>query len=171
MALHASGGESYVLFMLAGATYALPSDDIVQLDMVSAATPVPNAPPFVDGVVSVRGQVIPVVNLRARFGFPRAPHDVRSRLIVVRGLGRTVGLLVDGAREFAGIAVDDVKPLPEGIAGTSGRYLRGVAQQGERLVLIVNVAELIAGTTEESAETDDIDPDAAPHVAAADAST
>ena len=171
MALHASGGESYVLFTLAGATYALPSDDIVQLDMVSAATPVPNAPPFVDGVVSVRGQVIPVVNLRARFGFPRAPHDVRSRLIVVRGLGRTVGLLVDGAREFAGIAADDVKPLPEGIAGTSGRYLRGVAQQGERLVLIVNVAELIAGTTEESAETDDIDPDAAPHVAAADAST
>jgi purine-binding chemotaxis protein CheW len=171
MALHASGGDSYVLFTLAGATYALPSDDIVQLDMVTSATPVPNAPPFVDGVVSVRGQVIPVVNLRARFGFPRAPHDVRSRLIVVRGLGRTVGLLVDGAREFAGIAAGDVKPLPEGIAGTSGRYLRGVAQQGDRLVLVVNVAELIAGTTEVTTDTDDIDPDAAPHVAAADAST
>ena len=172
MAMHASGGDSYVLFTLAGATYALPSDDIVQLDMVTAATPVPNAPAFVDGVVSVRGQVIPVVNLRARFGFPRLPADVRTRLIVVRGLGRTVGLLVDGAREFAGIATDDVKPLPEGIAGTSGRYLRGVAQQGDRLLLVVNVGELIAGTTEVNAETDDIDPDAVPQaVAPADAST
>ena len=162
MALHASGGDSYVLFTLAGATYALPSDDIVQLDMVTAPTPVPNASPFVDGVVSVRGQVIPVVNLRARFGFPRAVHDVRSRLIVVRGIGRTVGLLVDGAREFAGIASDDVKPLPEGIAGTSGRYLRGVAQQGERLLLVVDVAELIAGTTTEDTELETTPQDAAP---------
>jgi purine-binding chemotaxis protein CheW len=169
VSLHASGGDSYVLFTLAGATYALPSDDIVQLDMVTAATPVPNAPAFVDGVVSVRGQVIPVVNLRARFGFPRLAADVRSRLIVVRGLGRTVGLLVDGAREFAGIAAGAVEPLPEGIAGTSGRYLRGVAQQGDRLLLVVNVAELIAGTT---IETDDIDPEAAPLDATpADAST
>lgn len=161
MALHASGGDSYVLFTLAGATYALPSDDVVQLDMVTTPTPVPNAPAFVDGVVSVRGQVIPVVNLRARFGFPRTPHDVRSRLIVVRGLGRTVGLLVDGAREFAGIAAADVAPLPEGIAGTSGRYLRGVAHQGERLLLVVDVAALIAGTTAE-----EIDPDTAPQDAA-----
>jgi purine-binding chemotaxis protein CheW len=104
---------------------------------------VPNAPPFVDGVVSVRGQVIPAVNLRARFGFPRIEHDVRSRLVIVRAYGRTVGLIVDSAREFANIAPDDIKPLPEGIGGTSGRYLRGIAQKGERLLLIVDVRELL----------------------------
>ena len=54
------------------------SDDVVQLEMVAEPTPVPNAPPFVDGVVSVRGQVIPAVSLRARFGFARAAHDLRS---------------------------------------------------------------------------------------------
>ena len=144
MAAHAIGGDSYVLFELAGATYALRSDDVVQLEMVGAPTPVPNAPPYVDGVVSVRGQVIPAVSLRARFGFARVPYDVRSRLIVVRTRGRTVGLVVDGAREFASIPADAVKALPEGIGGMSGRYLRGIAHRGERLVLVVDVPELLA---------------------------
>jgi len=144
MTTHASGSDSYVLFELAGATYALRSDDVAQLEMVGAPTPVPNAPAYVDGVVSVRGQVIPAISLRARFGFPRAAHDLRSRLIVVRAQGRTVGLVVDSAREFASIAPDAIRPLPEGIGGLSGRYLRGVAQQDERLLLIVDVPELLA---------------------------
>jgi purine-binding chemotaxis protein CheW len=144
LATHASGRDSYVLCELAGATYAIRSDAIQQLEMVGAVTPVPNAPNYVDGVVSVRGQVIPAVNLRARFGFPRAEHDVRSRLIVVRATGRTVGLLVDSAREFADIPESAVKPLPEGIGGLSGEYLRGVAQRGERLLLLVDVSQLLA---------------------------
>jgi purine-binding chemotaxis protein CheW len=144
MTTDASGSESYVLFELAGATYALPSDDIQQLEMVTPPTPVPNAPEFVDGVVSVRGEVIPAMSLRARFGFPRAPHDVRSRLVVVRAFGRTVGLLVDSAREFASIPADAIKPLPEGVGATTGRYLRGVAQKGDRLMLVIDVGELLA---------------------------
>lgn len=144
MATRASGNDSYVLFELAGATYALPSDDIQQLEMVSTPTPVPNAPPYVDGVVAVRGQVIPAMSLRARFGFPRTAHDVRSRLIVVRSAARTVGLIVDGAREFADVPSESIRPLPDGIGGLSGRYLRGIAHQNDRLLLIVNVAELLA---------------------------
>ena len=144
MTTHAGGSDSYVLFELAGATYALRSDDVAQLEMVGTPTPVPNAPAYVDGVVSVRGQVIPAVSLRARFGFARAAHDLRSRLIVVRAQGRTVGLVVDGAREFASIPPDTIRPLPEGIGGLSGRYLRGVAHHGERLLLIVDVPELLA---------------------------
>jgi purine-binding chemotaxis protein CheW len=140
----ASGNDSYVLFELAGATYALRSDDIQQLEMVSEPTPVPNAPPWVDGVVSVRGQVIPAVSLRARFGFPRVAHDVRTRLVIVRSGGRTVGFIVDGAREFARIPPDSIGPLPEGVGGMSGRYLRGIAQKNERLMLVVDVAELLA---------------------------
>ena len=143
MSMQMTEGESYVLFELAGATYALPSRQIQQLDMVGTPTPVPNAPPFVDGVVSVRGQVLPAVSLRARFGFPRVAYDVRSRLVIVREHARTVGLIVDSAREFATIAPESIKPLPEGIGGTSGRYLRGIAHQGDRLLLIVDVHELL----------------------------
>jgi purine-binding chemotaxis protein CheW len=139
----AGGADSYILFELAGATYALRSDDIQQLEMVAEPTPVPNAPPFVEGVVSVRGQVIPVMSLRARFGFPRTPHDVRSRLIVLHQQGRTVGLTVDSAREFATIPADSIQPPPEGVSGLSGRYLRGLAHRGERLVLVIDAAELL----------------------------
>jgi len=159
MATQAGGSDSYVVFQLAGASYALRSDDVQQLEMVTSPTPVPNAPEHVDGVVAVRGQVIPAVSLRVRFGFPRVAYDVRTRLIVVRARGRTVGLIVDGAREFASIPPESIEPLPEGIGGMSGRYLRGIAHRNDRLLLVVDVAELLdhdvvalAGETEESTD-------------------
>ena len=138
-----TGTDSYILFELAGSTYALRSDDIQQLEMVGRLTPVPNAPAFVEGVVSIRGQVIPAMSLRARFGFPTVPYDARSRLVIVRAPGRRVGLLVDSAREFATIPADSIVPPPDGVAGLSGPYLRGLAQLGERLVLVLDVLELL----------------------------
>lgn len=146
MALNASGADSYVLCELAGTTYAVRSDDIEQLEMVGQLTPVPNAPPFVDGVTSVRGRVIPAVSLRARFGFERQAHDLRSRLIVVRLDSRSVGLIVDNAREFAAIPEEAIQPPPEGLVELSTRYLRGIAHLGERVVLVLDVSELLRVT-------------------------
>ena|SRR5687768_12643462 len=147
----ANGSEPFILFELAGATYALRSRDIQQLEMLTPITPVPNAPPFVDGLVSVRGQVIPVLNLRARFGFPRVDPTVRTRLLIVGSGGRTVGMVVDSAREFATIADDAIQPPPEGISELSGRYLAGMAQLNDRLVLVLDVAELLQ--TDDAAPT------------------
>ena len=135
--------ESFILFELAGATYALRSADIQQLEMIGSVTRVPNAPDFIDGVVSVRGQVIPALNLRARFGFPRQTADMRSRLIVVRTDGRSVGLVVDSAREFAAIKPEEIQPPPAGLADLSGDYLEGTAHLGDRLVLLLDVQRLI----------------------------
>jgi purine-binding chemotaxis protein CheW len=146
MVLNAAGAESYVLCELAGTTYALRSDDIEQLEMIGQLTPVPNAPEFVDGVTSVRGRVIPVVSLRARFGFERADHTIRTRLVVVRSDGRSVGLIVDNAREFAGIPAASILPPPDGMAEMSTRYLRGTAHLGERLVFVLDVPELLRTT-------------------------
>jgi purine-binding chemotaxis protein CheW len=156
MALIATGADSYILCELAGTTYALRSDDIEQLEMVGQLTPVPNAPSFVDGITSVRGRVIPAVSLRARFGFERRPHDLRSRLVIVRSGARSVGLIVDSAREFAAIPPDAIQPPPEGLNDISSRYLQGMAHLGERLVLILNVTELLRVTdapTSHSMET------------------
>jgi purine-binding chemotaxis protein CheW len=137
-------GEPFILFDLAGATYGVRSAEIQQLEMVGTITPVPNAPAAVDGVVSVRGQVIPVVNLRARFGFERIAPDLRARLLVLRRDGRTVGFLVDSAREFARIAPGSIHPPPEQVTGMNGRYLEGMAHLGERLVLILDTTDLLS---------------------------
>lgn len=143
MAVNASGADSYVLCGLAGATYAIRSDDIAQLEMIGHLTPVPNAPAFVDGVTSVRGRVIPAINLRARFGFDRVPYDLRARLVVVHCAGRVVGLIVDNAREFAAISAESIQPPPEGMVDLSNGYLRGTAHIGDRLVLVLDVLELL----------------------------
>ena len=75
-----TNAEPFIVFELAGTAYGLRSRDVRHLEMLEHVTPVPNAAPFVEGVVFSRGQVIPVVSLRARFGLERAPYDLRTRL-------------------------------------------------------------------------------------------
>jgi len=140
----ASGLGSYILFSVSGTTYALPTAEVRHMEMIEDITRVPNAPSFVDGVVFSRGQVVPVINLRARFGFDRAPHDLRTRLIVVQAESRVVGLLVDAAREFVSIPTDAVQPPHEALAGMSGRYVEGVASIGDRLILILNLQRILS---------------------------
>jgi purine-binding chemotaxis protein CheW len=136
-------GEPFVLFELAGTTYALPSLDIQQMEMIEHLTPVPNAPACVAGVVFLRGQVVPAVDLRTRFGFPRVPYSLRTRLIVVMAGGRRVGLIADTASEFVRIPAGAIQPPPEGVSGDSSRYVRGVALLGERVVLILDAQAAI----------------------------
>lgn len=136
--------ETYILFELAGATYAVPSRIVRHVEMVERITPVPNAPACVEGVVFSRGQVIPALNLRQRFGFEKTPHDLRTRLIVIHHSGRTVGLIVDTAREFRAIAPDAVRPPPETFGGLSGKYLDGIATLDKRLILMLKVDEVLA---------------------------
>jgi purine-binding chemotaxis protein CheW len=143
MAIESGGSRTFILFELAGTAYAVPSQSVQQMEMVEQITPVPNSPPFVDGVVFVRGQVVPVVNLRARFGFERAPLDMKTRLMVVAHSDRSVGLLVDSAREFITLPDDAIKPTPDAITTLSGRYLAGIANVDQRLVLILDVAEVL----------------------------
>ena len=139
----AQGIGSYILFTVAGTTYALPSGDVRHMEMVEDVTRVPNAPAFIDGVVFSRGQVVPVVNLRARFGFERAAFDVRSRLIVVQSAGRLIGLVADAAREFVRIPPDAIQPPNEALTGMSGRYVEGIASMSDRLVLILSLDRIL----------------------------
>jgi purine-binding chemotaxis protein CheW len=135
--------DNYILFTVASTTYGLASRDVAHVELVEDVTRVPNAPPHVDGVVFSRGAVVPAVNLRARFGFERIPYDTRTRLIVVQQDARSVGLIVDAAREFVTIPEGAIAPPAEGLTGTSGRYLHGVATLGDRMILILDVSELL----------------------------
>jgi purine-binding chemotaxis protein CheW len=112
--------------------------------MVEGVTRVPNAPAHVDGVVFSRGQVVPAVNLRARFGFERAPYDLRSRLIVVQSSGRHIGLIADDAREFVRISPTAIQPPQEAIAATGNDYVSGIASLDGRLVVILDLDRLMS---------------------------
>jgi purine-binding chemotaxis protein CheW len=135
--------DPFILFTVAGTTYGLRSREVAHIEMVDQVTAVPNAAHFVDGVVFSRGQVVPALNLRARFGFARAPYDLSTRLLVVHDAGRSVGLVVDAAREFVSIDPASIQPPGAALTGLSGRYLEGVANVGDRLILVLNLAEAL----------------------------
>ncbi len=133
----------YILIELVGTTYGIASASVQQIEMVETVTRVPNAPHFVEGVVFCRGQVVPAINLRRRFGFDPIPHDGRTRLVVVAQQERQVGLIVDAAHEFVKIPAASVQDPPEGLSPLSGKYLRSIARLGDRLVLILDVDEVL----------------------------
>lgn len=133
----------YILFIVADTTYALPSRAVAHVEMVEQVTRVPNAAPFVDGVVFSRGQVVPAINMRARFGFERVPLDVSSRLLVVQVQNRSVGLLVDACREFQTIPPAAVHPPGEALSSVGGQYMESVATMADRLIVILNLDRLL----------------------------
>ena len=131
--------EPFILFELAGTTYGVRSSSVQQIEMIDDVASVPNAHPAVEGVVLVRGQVIPALNLRTRFGFERVERGLRSRLVVINTGTRVVGLVVDTAREFLKIPPESIEPPPEALSGLSGHYLEGIATIGERMIFILNL--------------------------------
>lgn len=139
--------DNYIVFSVAGTTYALPSHEVGHIELVEHVTRVPNAPPWVDGVVFSRGVVVPAFNLRARFGFEPVPYDSRTRLIVVQRDTRHVGLVVDNAREFVKIPDDVVQPPSEALTSLSGRYLRGIATLGDRMIFLLDLSALLDTAT------------------------
>jgi purine-binding chemotaxis protein CheW len=143
MTEQANQSETFVVFELAGTTYGVESRRVQKMEMIEHITPVPNAPPAVEGVIFSRGRVIPALNLRVRFGFERIPIDLRTRLIVVDVGGRAVGLMVDTAREFIAIAAAAMQPPNDAIAGLSGKYIESIATLDDRIILVLNLDEVI----------------------------
>lgn len=141
--------DNYILFTVAGTSYGLPSQDVAHVEMVEQITRVPDAPAYVDGVVFSRGQIVPAINMRARFGFERAPLDVSSRLLVVHSRGRAVGLLVDGCREFMTVPASAIHPPGEALSGLSAQYVDGVASVNDRLIVLLGLERLL-GSTEQT---------------------
>ena len=133
----------HVVFKVAGSEYALPAGDVLQMESFAGATPVPGARPWVSGIVQVRGRIVPVVDLRARFGLPPADRTLDSRLVVGTLGERAVGLLVDAAREVLKLEDGQIKPPPEIVAHEARGMVRAVAQVGARLVMLLDFAKVI----------------------------
>lgn len=107
-------------------------------------TKVPNAPPFVEGVINLRGKVIPVIDMRKRFGMAAAPHDNHTRIKVMDLGDQTVGFVVDAVSEVLRIQESTVEPPPAVVAGVGSEYMRGVGKLENRLLILLDLNKLLS---------------------------
>lgn len=129
----------YVSFTLGDGRYCIPVEEVLQILRHENLVEIPRAPPFVEGVINLRGDVVPVVSLRERFGVARGADVRKPRIIVAQSEGRLYGLAVDEVREI--IEIDDAAVRDDRLAsvGVGSAFVRGMAQRGEDLYMILDL--------------------------------
>lgn len=133
----------HVLFKVGDAHYALPASVVIQMETFTGATVVPGAPDFVSGIMQLRGRVVPVVDLRKRFGLPPGVASLETRVVVGQDKDRFVALVADSAREVVRMTPSQLKPPPRLVDhGTTG-FVKAVAQLGERTIMVLDFAKVI----------------------------
>lgn len=106
-------------------------------------TRIPNAPHFVEGVINLRGKIIPIVDLRKRLGFKNKDWDAKTRIIVVELDGLTIGFIVDSVSEVLRIPENTIEPPPSFVSGIESEYIEGVGKIGERLLLMLELRKVL----------------------------
>lgn len=133
----------HVAFKVGDAHYVVPAADVLHLESYERATPIPGSAPYVAGLVQTRARLVPVVDLRRRFGLPPVEHCLDHRIIVVQHGARITGLLVDSAREVLQIADDQFEAPPEMIDRQADGFVKSVATVARRMFLLLDVARVI----------------------------
>jgi purine-binding chemotaxis protein CheW len=137
----------HVAFRVGDAEYVISAEDVLHLESFTEATPVPGAPGFVAGLVQVRGKLVPVVDLRTRFGLPPTTRTLDNRVIVVKVGARTAGLLVDRAREVIKLDTTAFEPPPALVDQQAAGFVKAVTTVANRLLLVVDVPRVIGEET------------------------
>ncbi len=107
-------------------------------------TLVPRAPVFIEGVINLRGKVIPVINMRTRFNKPPVEHDDSTRIIVVHLGQKIIGFLVDAVSEVLRIPATTIEPPPPVVAGIGSEYIKGVGKLKDRLLILLDMDSLLS---------------------------
>ena len=124
--------------------YAVDIMRIREIIKLPKLAPLPRALPFVEGVINLRGSVIPVVDLRKRFGLPAVEHTDASRLLILSIAGQSLGLIVDEVTEMITVPVRELKPPPRGVRMVGGEYMVGVFLVREVPVMLLNIDALLS---------------------------
>ena len=135
--------RQYVIFRMMGQLYGAAIDVVREVNYLTPVTRLPNTPAFVEGVIDLRGEILPVIDLRKRLGMPVREADTESRLMVLNLGERSAALLVDGVDQVVTLNTDQIVP-PDAHVVTAGRdYVAGVARTAETLVVILDLARLM----------------------------
>jgi purine-binding chemotaxis protein CheW len=117
---------------------------VQEINRMLEVTRVPSAPEFVDGVINLRGKVIPIIALRRRFGMERKENDKNTRIIVVELNGRIVGFVVDAVNEVLRIPKSITEPPPPIVAGIGAEYIRSVGKLDDRLLILLDLEGVLS---------------------------
>lgn len=151
---HASGETIQVVsFALGSEEYGVDISQVQEIIRMVEITHVPRAPHFMEGVINLRGQLIPIIDLRTRFGMPRADHTKSTRIVVTEIGSKRVGIVVDSVSEVLNIPLENVENAPEMIAGVGTEYIQGVGKVGERLIILLDLTMVMSGEEKAQLET------------------
>ncbi len=132
-----------VTFFIAEEEFAVEILDVHEIIRLIQITPVPNVAEFLEGVINLRGKVIPVINLRKRFDLPRIANSGKTRIIVMELRQKIMGFLVDEVSEVLSISKNIIEETPPIVAGVDAEYIRGVANMANGLLIILELEALL----------------------------
>lgn len=141
-----------VSFEVGDEEYAVPILSVQEINRMMQITRVPQSPPFVEGVINLRGKIIPVIDLRKRFGLTELENSDDVRIIVVEVANRVIGFTVDRVNEVLRINSNIVEPPPAMVCGLDTEYVQGVGKLDDRLLILLHLEKLF--TAAEIAEID-----------------
>lgn len=135
--------EQLVVFGLANEQYGVDIGRVQEIIRMQAITEVPRAPQFVEGVINLRGGIIPVIDLRKRFGMGHDEHDQDTRIVVVEINGQRVGLVVDRVSEVLRVPKEDIEPPSALVTTVDSAYLRAIAKLENRLIILLDLNSVL----------------------------
>jgi purine-binding chemotaxis protein CheW len=142
-------GENYsevlqlVSFKVGNEEFGVNILQVQEINRLVQITKVPNSPDFVEGVINLRGKVIPVINLRKRFGLETQGYDKNTRIIVVELEDKVIGFLVDSVKEVLRISRNLIEPPPSVISGIDSEYITGIAKLDDRLLILLDLEKVL----------------------------
>jgi len=152
--MNREGETQLVVFKLENEEFACNINDVREVLKMVRVTPLPRSLDFVEGVINLRGEVIPVIDLRKRFGLQEIEITDDSRIIIVEVEERMVGLIVDSVSEVNRLANKQIQDAPDQVAGQQTKLILGVGKIEERLLIILNLDRILS--SEEQIALDDV---------------
>ena len=142
-----------VTFKLGNEEYAVDILKVQEINRMKEITRVPKTPAYVEGVINLRGKVIPVVNLRSKFSLGERENDIQSRIMIMDIQGITMGLVVDAVSEVLRIPSNIVEPTPQMASNISTEYIKGIAKLEDRLIILLDMDMLVGKVDDTAMET------------------
>lgn len=133
-----------IVFQLQDEEYAVPVNQIGSIERQQPITRVPQTLPYVKGVINLRGVVIPIIDLRLRFGMKETAFDANKRIIIAQMNEMEVGLIVDAANDVIDIPQELIEPAPEVIGTVNADYIEGVAKVDNRLLILLDLLKVLS---------------------------